>query len=36
MSLIFLQLEDRLRKKRHKVLHTKTGSGKPMKVSFNK
>ncbi|WVY94347.1 hypothetical protein V8G54_033435 [Vigna mungo] len=30
------QLEDRLRKKRHKVLHTKTGSGKPMKVSFNK
>ncbi|KAL9319969.1 hypothetical protein ACSQ67_011808 [Phaseolus vulgaris] len=30
------QLEDRLRKKRNKVLHTKTGSGKPMKVSFNK
>ncbi|KAH1232435.1 hypothetical protein GmHk_09G025091 [Glycine max] len=30
------KLEDRLRKKRSKILHTKTGSGKPMKVSFNK
>ncbi|RDX92343.1 hypothetical protein CR513_25540, partial [Mucuna pruriens] len=30
------KLEKRLRKKRNKILHTKTGSGKPMKVSFNK
>lgn len=30
------KLEERLRKKRNKILHTKTGSGKPMKVSFNK
>ncbi|XP_027363925.1 uncharacterized protein LOC113871202 [Abrus precatorius] len=30
------RLEGRLRKKRNKILHTKTGSGKPMKVSFNK
>ncbi|CAJ1978354.1 unnamed protein product [Sphenostylis stenocarpa] len=29
-------LEDRLEKKRSKILHTRTGSGKPMKVSFNK
>lgn len=30
------KLEERLRKKRNKILHTKTGSGKPMTVSFNK
>ncbi|KAK7313847.1 hypothetical protein VNO77_39049 [Canavalia gladiata] len=30
------KLEERLRNKRNKILHTKTGSGKPMKVSFNK
>ncbi|KAK7405806.1 hypothetical protein VNO78_07416 [Psophocarpus tetragonolobus] len=30
------KLEDRIRRKRSKVLHTKTGSAKPMKVSFNK
>ncbi|TKY68521.1 hypothetical protein E2542_SST04775 [Spatholobus suberectus] len=30
------KLEERLRKKRNKILHTKTGSGEPMKVSFNK
>ncbi|XP_058724203.1 uncharacterized protein LOC131595753 [Vicia villosa] len=30
------KMEDRLRKNRNKILHTKTGSGVPMKVSFNK
>ncbi|EEF48125.1 uncharacterized protein LOC8265100 [Ricinus communis] len=30
------KMEDRLRKKRHKVVQTKTGSATPMKVSFNK
>ncbi|KAK9101148.1 hypothetical protein Scep_024578 [Stephania cephalantha] len=30
------RVENRLRKKRSKVLHTKTGSGTPMKVRFNK
>lgn len=30
------RMEDRLRKKRNKILHTKTGSGVQMKVSFNK
>ncbi|MED6158874.1 hypothetical protein PIB30_037050 [Stylosanthes scabra] len=30
------RMEDRLRKKRNKILHTKMGSGVPMKVSFNK
>ncbi|KAL1088985.1 hypothetical protein V6Z11_D08G290400 [Gossypium hirsutum] len=30
------KMEDRLRKKRNKILHTKTGSGTPMKVTFNK
>ncbi|KAG8487369.1 hypothetical protein CXB51_020902 [Gossypium anomalum] len=29
------KMEDRLRKKRNKILHTKTGSGTPMKVTFN-
>ncbi|KAF6164302.1 hypothetical protein GIB67_010272, partial [Kingdonia uniflora] len=29
------RMEDRIRKKRSKVLHTKTGSGIPMKVAFN-
>ncbi|KAK9131058.1 hypothetical protein Sjap_011545 [Stephania japonica] len=29
------RVESRLRKKRSKVLHTKTGSGTPMKVRFN-
>jgi len=36
LSLINLQMEERLRKNRNKILHTKTGSGVPMKVSFNK
>ncbi|CAL5207955.1 unnamed protein product [Lathyrus oleraceus] len=30
------RMEERLRKNRNKILHTKTGSGVPMKVSFNK
>ncbi|KAL1159333.1 hypothetical protein V6Z11_A08G285500 [Gossypium hirsutum] len=30
------KMEDRLRKKRNKILHKKTGSGTPMKVTFNK
>ncbi|KAL1315196.1 hypothetical protein HN51_041974 [Arachis hypogaea] len=30
------KMEDRIRKKRNKILHTKTGSGVPMKVSVNK
>ncbi|XP_017982660.1 PREDICTED: uncharacterized protein LOC18588448 isoform X3 [Theobroma cacao] len=30
------KMEDRLRKKRNKILHTKTGSATPMKVTFNK
>ncbi|XP_010526415.1 PREDICTED: uncharacterized protein LOC104803991 [Tarenaya hassleriana] len=30
------KMEERLRKKRNKILHTKTGSGTPMKVTFNK
>ncbi|MED6183526.1 hypothetical protein PIB30_038648 [Stylosanthes scabra] len=30
------RMEDRLRKKRNKILHTKMGSGVPMKVSVNK
>ncbi|XP_045832589.1 uncharacterized protein LOC123923885 isoform X2 [Trifolium pratense] len=30
------RVEERLRKNRNKILHTKTGSGVPMKVSFNK
>lgn len=30
------KMEERLRKKRNKILHTKSGSGVPMKVSFNK
>ncbi|XP_022749904.1 uncharacterized protein LOC111299148 [Durio zibethinus] len=30
------KMEERLRKKRNKILHTKTGSGTPMKVKFNK
>ncbi|KAK4270665.1 hypothetical protein QN277_019443 [Acacia crassicarpa] len=30
------KMEERFRKKRSKILHTKTGSGVPMKVSFNK
>lgn len=30
------KMEDRLKKKRDKILHTKTGSGTPMKVTFNK
>ncbi|XP_028785695.1 uncharacterized protein LOC114741596 [Neltuma alba] len=30
------KMEERLRKKRSKILHSKTGSGVPMKVSFNK
>ncbi|XVF34976.1 hypothetical protein REPUB_Repub18cG0104700 [Reevesia pubescens] len=30
------KMEDRLRNKRNKILHTKTGSGTPMKVTFNK
>ncbi|GAA0186923.1 hypothetical protein LIER_34211 [Lithospermum erythrorhizon] len=30
------KMEDRLRKKRHKILHTKTGSPTPMIVKFNK
>ncbi|RYR55179.1 hypothetical protein Ahy_A06g030423 isoform A [Arachis hypogaea] len=29
------KMEDRIRKKRNKILHTKTGSGVPMKVSVN-
>ncbi|PKI51400.1 hypothetical protein CRG98_028196 [Punica granatum] len=29
-------MEDRLRKKRNKILHAKTGSALPMKVKFNK
>ncbi|KAL3817892.1 hypothetical protein ACJIZ3_003797 [Penstemon smallii] len=29
------KMEDRLRKKRHRILHTKTGVAKPMKVTFN-
>ncbi|KAF5743025.1 dna-directed rna polymerase i subunit rpa2 [Tripterygium wilfordii] len=30
------KMEERVRKKRNKILHTKTGSAKPMKVTFNK
>lgn len=30
------RVEDRVRKKRNKILHTKTGSATPMKVIFNK
>ncbi|XP_073016347.1 uncharacterized protein [Primulina eburnea] len=30
------KLEDRLRRKKNKILHTKTGSSKPMQVKFNK
>ncbi|XP_057768335.1 uncharacterized protein LOC130988512 [Salvia miltiorrhiza] len=30
------KMEERLRKKRNKILHTKTGSANPMKVHFNK
>ncbi|KAL5573044.1 hypothetical protein UlMin_022641 [Ulmus minor] len=30
------KMEERLRRKRNKILHTKTGSGLPMKVTFNK
>ncbi|KAK2986240.1 hypothetical protein RJ640_027335 [Escallonia rubra] len=30
------KMEDRLRRKRTKILHTKTGSATPMKVQFNK
>ncbi|GLT32234.1 hypothetical protein SLA2020_069140 [Shorea laevis] len=30
------KMEDRLKKKRNKILHKKTGSGTPMKVTFNK
>ncbi|KAK1550095.1 hypothetical protein Q3G72_013525 [Acer saccharum] len=30
------KMEDRLKKKRNKILHTKTGSGAPVKVTFNK
>lgn len=30
------KMEERLKKKRNKILHTKTGSGSPMKVTFNK
>uniref|UniRef100_A0A5B7BY27 Uncharacterized protein n=1 Tax=Davidia involucrata TaxID=16924 RepID=A0A5B7BY27_DAVIN len=30
------KMEERLRKKRNKILHTKTGSAVPMKVTFNK
>ncbi|ONH97863.1 hypothetical protein PRUPE_7G214800 [Prunus persica] len=29
------KMEDRLRKKRNKILHTKSGSGVPMNVTFN-
>ncbi|KAL0337323.1 UNVERIFIED_CONTAM: hypothetical protein Scaly_2007400 [Sesamum calycinum] len=32
----FWQMEERLRKKRNKILHTKTGSPDPMQVKFNK
>lgn len=35
-GLTKLQMEDRLRKKRNKILHTKSGSGVPMNVTFNK
>jgi hypothetical protein len=31
-----VQMEDRIRKKRHKIVQTKTGSPNPMKVVFNK
>ncbi|XP_073008073.1 uncharacterized protein [Typha latifolia] len=30
------RVEDRIRRKREKILHTKTGSATPMKVAFNK
>ncbi|KAJ0090600.1 hypothetical protein Patl1_13415 [Pistacia atlantica] len=30
------KMEDRVKKKRNKILHTKTGSGTPVKVTFNK
>lgn len=36
VCLTTLQMEERLRKKRNKILHTKTGSATPMKVTFNK
>lgn len=29
-------MEDRLKKKKDKILHAKTGSGTPVKVTFNK
>lgn len=32
----YWQMEERLRKKRNKILHTKTGSANPMNVQFNK
>lgn len=35
-GLTKLQMEDRLRKKRNKILHTKSGSGVPMNLTFNK
>ncbi|KAG6538156.1 hypothetical protein ZIOFF_003267 [Zingiber officinale] len=30
------RVEERIRRKRHKILHAKTGSAKPMKIIFNK
>ena len=31
-----MQMEERIRKKRHKIVQAKTGSPNPMKVVFNK
>ncbi|XP_042453653.1 uncharacterized protein LOC122038114 [Zingiber officinale] len=30
------RVEERIRRKKHKILHAKTGSAKPMKIVFNK
>jgi hypothetical protein len=31
-----VQMEERIKKKRHKIMQAKTGSPNPMKVIFNK
>ena len=36
MGFIGLQMKERLKKKRNKILQAKAGSAKPMKVTFNK
>lgn len=36
MGFIGLQMKERLKKKRNKILQAKAGSAKPMKVTLNK